>query len=271
MKIVALIDNKAEEGLACEWGLCVYIEYKGKKYLLDTGSSNKYADNAKAMHILIPEIDVAILSHAHYDHSGGYDDFFSQNKKAKLYIREGSGENCYSLHGFFREYIGVPKGMLNTYSDRITYVSGDYRIDEGVYLIPHKREGMQKKGKKIHMYIKQKHRWKYDDFSHEQSLVFKTKEGLIIFNSCSHGGADNIITEVLDTFPGEKIYAMIGGFHLYKSSKEEVVAFANRLKECNVSCIYTGHCTGDKAFSILQEVLKDKVKYFAAGTVLEIS
>lgn len=63
------------------------------------------------------------------------------------------------------------------------------------------------------MYVKKNGRWKPDDFSHEQSLVFDTKEGLVIFNSCSHGGADVIIREAEAAFPGKQIYGLIGGFH----------------------------------------------------------
>ena len=78
------------------------------------------------------------------------------------------------------------------------------------------------------MYRKEHHRWVYDDFSHEQSLVFRTQKGLVIFNSCCHGGVANIINEVGATFPTEKVYGIIGGFHLFNKSEEEI-------KKCNTA------------------------------------
>ena len=77
------------------------------------------------------------------------------------------------------------------------------------------------------MYLKEKRRWRPDSFSHEQSLVFDTPDGLVIFNSCSHGGADTIIREVTTTFPDKKVKALIGGFHLYNKTDAEILA--NRL------------------------------------------
>ena len=84
-------------------------------------------------------------------------------------------------------------------------------------LLAHRTPGLASTGKKAGMYVKKNGRWKLDDFSHEQSLVFDTKEGLVIFNSCSHGGADVIIREAEAAFPGKQIYGLIGGFHLFRS------------------------------------------------------
>ena len=110
--------------------------------------------------------------------------------------------------------------------------------------------------------------WKYDDFSHEQSLVFETEKGLVIFNSCSHGGADNIIREVQLAYPEQKLYAMIGGFHLYKATPEEVAALAERIKATGIQRVVTGHCTGEPAYAILKEKLGDMVQQMYAGFTL---
>ena len=104
-----------------------------------------------------------------------------------------------------------------------------------------------------------------DDFAHEQSLVFDTPKGLVIFNSCSHGGVEKIITEIEATFPEHKIHAFIGGFHLYKSTEESIRALAARLKNTGVEKIITGHCTGEKAFQILKEELGDGISQMYSG------
>ena len=89
-------------------------------------------------------------------------------------------------------------------------------------------------------------------------------------NSCSHGGADNIVKEIEATFPGKKIYALLGGFHLFRYKDEVVRAFAERLRELDVQKIYTGHCTGDRAFEILHEVLGDRAEQMFTGMTVEI-
>lgn len=272
MKITAVVENKAleESGLSCEWGLCVHIAFEGKQYLLDTGSSDMYLVNADKLGIAIKDVDAAVLSHAHYDHSGGYDSFFEKNEKAKLYLQKECEENCYSQHGWRKAYIGVPKRMLSKHQDRIVKVSGDYQLADNVWLIPHKIEEPERLGREARMYVRKGLRFYPDTFSHEQSLVFQTKKGLVIFNSCSHAGADNIVQEVQETFPKEPVYAIIGGFHLKSSSEEKVRQFGERLENCQVEHIYTGHCTGAPAFAILKKMLGEKLHAFETGTVLKI-
>ena len=119
------------------------------------------------------------------------------------------------------------------------------------------------------MYLKEKRRWRPDSFSHEQSLVFDTPDGLVIFNSCSHGGADTIIREVTATFPDKKVKALIGGFHLYNKTDAEILALAEGIRSTGISEIYTGHCTGDHAFDLLRETLGESIHKLHAGLVME--
>lgn len=270
MKATVVIDNIKKNDLISEWGLCIYIEYKGSKILLDTGASNKYLTNAKDLGIDIESIDFGVLSHAHYDHALGLDAFFKNNTKAPFYIRKESAENCYGSYLIFKKYIGLRKGCLKDNEGRFVYADGDYEIVPGVTLIPHKTPGLDAKGKKAGMYVKVDRKYYPDSFAHEQSLVFDTDKGLVIFNSCSHGGADNIIKEVRATYPDKKIYALIGGFHLFSTSKEDVKVLADSIKETGIEKIYTGHCTGQKSYNVLHEELGDITEQIYTGMVIDI-
>ena len=154
---------------------------------------------------------------------------------------------------------------MKKYRERIVYAKGDYELFTGAYLIPHKTPGLEAIGKRANMCVKNGHRWCPDAFSHEQSLVLFTEKGLVIFNSCSHGGADNIIKEVAETFPGEPMYALIGGFHLFTSSEEDVRALAERIRATGIQKVITGHCTGKRAYGILKEELGDCVEQMYTG------
>lgn len=269
MKAIVLVDNISKDNLAGEWGLSIYIEYAGKNILLDAGATDLFLKNAEGLGLALGHVDYAVLSHAHYDHANGMEAFFGNNEKASFYLRDGCGENCYAKRWLFRRYIGISKGVLEKYRDRIVYVKGDYSLLPGVTLIPHRTEGLSEIGKKNHMVIRTKSGWKPDDFSHEQSLVFETAEGLVVFNSCSHGGADNIIREVSAVYPGQRIRAMVGGFHLYGKPAKEVRAFAGRVKETGIEMVYTGHCTGKQPFQVLKEELGDRVHQLHTGLVME--
>ncbi len=265
-----LVDNLTKSTLSPEWGLSFYIEYQGQKILLDTGASGRFLRNAEAMGLDLKEADCGVLSHAHYDHADGMGDFFERNQKAVFYLRAGTKENCYGKRWCFHKYIGIHRGFLRKYSDRIVYISGDKEILPGVTLVPHRTPGLEETARRVNLYIKENGRLRPDSFAHEQSLVFDTDRGLVIFSSCSHGGADNIIREIETVFPGKQLYAMLGGFHLYKSTEEEVRALAERIRKTGIQKIYTGHCTGERAFSLLKEELGSCAEQIYTGMEIQL-
>ena len=277
MKITALVENRSEGELQAEHGLSVLIEYEGKTYLLDSGSTAMFSRNAEKMGISLSGVDAGILSHAHYDHSGGYDAFFEQNHKAKIYLRDKATSNCYAKKSFIKKYIGIPKGLLERYPDRFVHVSGDYNLSDGVWLIPHKGKDLTLRAKSAHMYRKIDGKFVIDDFLHEQSLVFEVNDGIVILNSCCHGGVDTVVEEVKSVFPGKEVLAVVGGFHLMGllgaatmgGPSEEVEALGKRLLELGVQQVYTGHCTGMPAFEVLAGVLGERIHYFSTGCSAE--
>lgn len=281
MKLTVLIENIATSNLVGEHGLAIHIEYNGKQYLLDAGASNQFINNANILGIDLENIDTAVLSHSHYDHSGGYDGFFSINSKAKVYLQSAARELCYAKVGLIKKYIGIPQGILDTFSDRFVFVEGDYKIDEGVWLISHKaNNGLEAKGKKAHMYRESVKGLVADDFLHEQSLVFEIEDGLVILNSCCHGGVDNIVEEVMknEKFHAKEVLAVVGGFHLMgligtnsmSGEPEDVRTLGKQLVGLDVKHIYTGHCTGNPAYKILKEELGERLMCLSTGTVIEL-
>lgn len=269
MRFKVLVDNISSEELKSEWGLSIYIEYSDKKIILDTGWTGIFKENAGTLGVDLSKIDFGVLSHAHYDHADGLETFFEANSAAKFFLQAGTKENCYRKMEPKNKYIGIKPGTLSKYSDRFEYVFGKTEICPGVFLLPHSTKGLRKVGKASDMLVKKGPFFVPDSFKHEQSLVLDTAKGLVIFNSCSHAGADNIINEVSKAFPDKSIYAMVGGFHLFEKTDEEVAAFSDRVEKTGIEHIVTGHCTGDRAFEILKERLGDKVEQLHVG--LEIS
>lgn len=270
MNVKILIDNIAEGDLAAEWGLAIWIRHKDHQILLDTGTTGVFADNAERLGVNLDQVEYGVLSHAHYDHADGLERFFEKNEKAVFYIRDGAKENCYGWKEDGYRYNGIRPGTLETYKNRILYADGDYRMMQGVYLIPHKTAGLEKNGEKAKLFVERDGQIVPDTFDHEQSLVFETERGLVIFNSCCHAGADVVIREIAETFPGRKILALIGGFHLFRSSEEDVRALAARIRQTGIERIITGHCTGQEAFDILKEELGEIAVQMYAGLEMEL-
>lgn len=279
MKISVLVENTDGVGFCGEHGLCLYVEYKGKKYLIDSGASSLFSVNADKLGIDLDTVDTAFLSHAHYDHSGGYPAFFESNKHAKVYLQEAAKNRQYfKIAGPIKKYIGIPEGTLDTYAERFEFVDGAAEIDEGVFLIPHSSEKILERAKRTHMCVVVNKCTQYDDFKHEQTVVFEEDDGLLCFNSCSHSGVDVVIEEVKNAFPGRKIKAYFGGFHMMgitgvsscNYSKEEVQSIARELMGSSDAKFFSGHCTGVVAYAWLEEIMGDRLEAFQTGKIIEI-
>ena len=250
MKAVVLTENRALPGLEGEHGLSVYIEHRGRRILLDAGQSGCFARNAAVLGVDLGGVDTAVLSHAHYDHADGFDVFFDRNSRACLRARPAVGQEEY--HG--ERYIGVKPSLLEEYTHRFLLEDGTVDLGDGLWLIP-------------------------DGVEHEQSLVAETDAGLVVFNSCSHAGAGHIAKDIRARFPGKKIAAYVGGFHLMGSGGPSTLGVAPGivknlthwlLDELEVGVIYTGHCTGAPAWDLLKAEGGDRVRPLDTGTVIEI-
>ena len=265
VKMTVLIDNVASEPLAAEWGLSILITVDRRTILLDTGSGQRFAQNAQLLGIDLADVDVGVLSHAHYDHADGLDTFFAANDHAPFLLREGSCENCCAIKNGAWEYIGIRKGFLDAYKARIQYVSGVHAIADGIWLIPHRKASYASIALRNDLYAVRGGERLPDDFAHEQSLVIETEKGLILFNSCSHTGMTNILADIREMLGRSDVYAYVGGLHLYKLTDEELAVLCNEIKRTSIEHIFTGHCTGDHAFSMLKKQLGERVEQFSSG------
>ena len=271
MKITVLVENTATEPLKSEHGLSMLIEFQGEKILLDAGTTDLFLENAEVMGVSLEGIKKCVLSHGHYDHSGGFGTYLEQNQKATLYMMKHADELYYSGKGELHE-IGIPKEVLEKHRNRFVFVESVTKLQENVYLVPHSTDGLEQIGARTMLFKKVGEQLLPDDFQHELSLVFDTEPGLVIFNSCSHGGAKNIISEVQKVFPGKKIYAFIGGLHMKGDSfnEDEIIEVAEYLKKAGVQYLYTGHCTGERALQILKKCGGDMVQELTTGKVIDI-
>lgn len=285
LTITVLAENSDGKGLCGEHGLSLHIEYEGRRYLLDAGATGLFAENAAKLGLSLTEVEAVFLSHAHYDHAGGLPLFFAENAHAKVYLQEAAAENCYSEKAGAREYIGIPRGVLREHADRFCFVSGasscfaaslaDVKPVPGIWILPHTTPNLEEQGRKAHMYRLEEGRFKIDDFAHEQSVTFETEKGLILCNSCSHGGIVNIVKEAQRALH-KNVYAVVGGFHLKSPdgvdsmavSPEEVEDIGRQLVELGVKQIYTGHCTGRPALGILQQCFPKEVRSLHTGMQL---
>lgn len=254
MKVVTLMENTAcREGLCFEHGLSLYIETETHKILFDAGQTGAFAENAQKLGVDLREVDFVVLSHGHYDHGGGLKEFLKCNETAPVYVSQYAFEPHYGANG----YIGLDLGLQN--SDRIRYVAEDIPLDMGMTLCRIDVAPMDTAG----LTVEEKGERKPDDFRHEQYLLIEEKGKRILISGCSHKG----ILQIVDAFHPD---ILIGGFHFMKITEEEKLKTAAEKLLTYDTVYYTGHCTGQKQYDFLKNIMGDKLYYISAGTVLEL-
>ena len=137
LRITVLMENTAREGLEAEHGLSFFLEYRGRRFLLDAGSSGRFADNAQKLGVDLDGVELAALSHGHYDHADGLRAFFALNDRAPVYIRPQAGEAYYSKSGGSPRFVGIHREIWEGFRDRFVPVDGLYPLCPGALSLIH--------------------------------------------------------------------------------------------------------------------------------------
>ncbi|MCD8354828.1 MAG: MBL fold metallo-hydrolase [Clostridiales bacterium] len=270
--VTVLVENTTDSALRCEHGLSLLVEWQGRRILLDAGQTGAFLENADAMGLSLTGLDACVLSHGHYDHAGGFEALLRRDPAARIYAQKSAFEPRLSGSGGRVHDIGVPPAVAEQ-RERFLLVEDTTEILPGVYLAPHSTANLAQIGAKSKLYRQTGGELLPDDFSHEQSLVLDTARGLVLFNSCSHGGAANILREAREAL-GKPVYAYIGGLHLKgkKAGREICTLSPAEMEELcgaflreNVQLIYTGHCTGGPGLELLRQGLGARLHALTTG------
>jgi 7,8-dihydropterin-6-yl-methyl-4-(beta-D-ribofuranosyl)aminobenzene 5'-phosphate synthase len=278
MKLKILIDNnqsKSNPKLLSEHGLSIYLEGGTLKYLFDVGSSGRWLINACELGLNVEDIDHLILSHGHSDHTGGLSSFLVQNSKAKVFASEKISKYIYSSYRHETSVNLSPhKHVLDEYHSRFIYLNEDYQLSQNIRLVFSRKESYPLPEGNKFLFVEEEDGEKPYLADDELSLAITIGKSLVIISSCSHRGILNIIESCIQSTGISNIAAFIGGLHLVdieEGQQDDVIMIADTIKHHYPDmALYTGHCTGKKAYRELKRVLGDSVHKIYSGMSLII-
>ncbi len=266
MKIITLIENLVyTQGLVAEHGLSVYIETSNRKILFDTGQSGLFIQNAQTLGINVEDIDGVVLSHGHYDHTGGLYPFLEINKKAKVYAkRELFDPKCRNN----KTFIGTLKNE-ESLNNRLVYIDEVTELCEGVFIMPsiplkhsidtHFDGLLKVKENEIIP----------DEFDDELYIALVENNLVNIISACSHRGITNICEASIHHF-NLPVGSIVGGFHLKNCTIQQYNHLTHYFQKLQPKSLGVCHCTGIEKYADLLRDCEVPVFYNYTGLVIEL-
>jgi 7,8-dihydropterin-6-yl-methyl-4-(beta-D-ribofuranosyl)aminobenzene 5'-phosphate synthase len=280
LRLTIVVENSASLGNSSVWaqhGLSILLDLdygrERMKLLWDTGaSSDVMLHNADALHIDLQRLDLICLSHGHYDHTGGlmgvlqrvngricimaHPDIFRPKLKMRPILRfigppfrRAEAEAAGAIMLEARSPVAIAPGLTTTGEvarlESFEKVENFWTVRDGQYCI--------------------------DSIPDDQALAINIEgKGLAVITGCAHSGIINTIRHAQKITGVEKLYAVIGGFHLMDVDDDRIDATTEALKGLDPAIVRPGHCTGQKAICRLQEALGERCRPLAAGDFIQI-
>lgn len=258
MKITALTENtSAHSRFGCEHGLSLYIETAKHKILFDMGQSDLFSENAALLGIDLRKVDIAVVSHGHYDHTGGLKKFLEINDTAPVYIsRHAFGSHFNGTE----KYIGMDPSLQG--HPRLRETGNVYCIDDELCLYTCNDKNRAYNIESGGLNRKENGILVPDDFRHEQYLLITEDHKDVLISGCSHKGIMNISQWFRPS-------VIVGGFHFSKLPLDDKLKEYATLLRSTGTDFYTCHCTGQEQFEYMKKYM-DNLYYLSTAQTIEL-
>ncbi|MFA5238190.1 MAG: iron-sulfur cluster assembly scaffold protein [Phycisphaerae bacterium] len=184
--ITTLVDNNAPENIRAEHGLSLWLEYGNKRILFDTGKSDLLMGNAKELGVNLAEADTIVISHGHYDHTGGLSAVLELASGADIYIHPAAVKPKYSCKDLKARYIGMPEAAKQAIKNyKVIWTEKPLQLCNGVTLtgqIPRKNDFEDVGG----AFFVDESCHTPDSLLDDQALFIESSNGLIVVFGCAH-------------------------------------------------------------------------------------
>ena len=258
MEITALLENTTKRtDMQTEHGLSLYIKTGSHRILFDMGQSDLFLKNAQTLGLDLADVDMAVLSHGHYDHGGGLSAFFDVNSTAPVYCSAYAFEPHHNAAG---SYIGLDASLAG--SDRLVFTEDTRVLAPGITLYSCNDRTRPYGTDCAGLSVRMQNTFFPEDFRHEQYLLIEEEGKRVLISGCSHKG----ILNIMEWFAPD---VLVGGFHFMKTEPGETLDRAAKKLNEYPARYYTGHCTGKLQYAYLKQKMTG-LSYLSCGKTVVI-
>ena len=272
VRITVLVEDTAgSRGLLGEHGLAFWIEAGSKRALFDTGQGMALEHNARHLKVALDSADAIVLSHGHYDHTGGLGQALKAAPQAKVFAHPAAFQTKRERNdnGTARD-VGMPQldeDEARKKAGDLAWTNQPMEIYAGLFVtgeIPRTTEFEDTGGP---FFLDEQCR-EPDSLIDDQAMFFESAAGTVVLLGCAHAGVINTLQYIRQLTDNRPIYAAMGGMHLVNASQERIDRTTEALRQLNIVCLAPGHCTGTVATAKLWAVLPGKCLPCHAGAII---
>lgn len=254
-RITILVDNYVRRrGLLAEHGWACWVETPTCRLLFDTGPGQALLPNARELGIPLESTNAIVLSHGHYDHTGGLGAMLDLAPAARVLAHPAALEAKYkrAADGHVHAIgLSVPSAELRTrLASRLVATRSPTQISAAAWVtgeVPRVTDFepgddsfcLDAAGEQP------------DALSDDQALIVRAAAGIVVLLGCAHAGVINTLRYALALHPGLPLVAVLGGMHLHNVPDERVTRTVSELAALGVSRVVPAHCTGVPALATL--------------------
>ncbi|MFH1418180.1 MAG: MBL fold metallo-hydrolase [Planctomycetota bacterium] len=271
-RVTVLVDNRVQgTDLLAEHGLAFWVEIRGRHLLVDTGQGMVLSHNAQHMGIPLDRLDTVVLSHGHYDHTGGLHQVLQAAPQARVYAHPAvlGGKYGRKDDGTSRD-IGMPSPsseVLRERGEALTWTEGSTEVGGGVFAtgeIPRHTDYEDTGGP----FFTDRECRQADAILDDQAVFFESRLGSVVLLGCSHAGVINTLRYVQELTGAKPIHTVIGGMHLVTATRDRMDRTIEDLRRLDVQRLGPAHCTGAAAEAELWNALPGRC--FSCGVGLQM-
>jgi len=273
VNVVTLGENTAGTGRVLgEWGLSILVETDDIRVLLDTCAGETVLHNASVLGVDLSTVDRIVLSHGHYDHTGGLRGVLTQTGAVEVIGHPDIWGAKYAVIRDRKRYNGIPfvRDELESWGASFTLSRDPVWITDDIVTtgeIPMVTDYEQIDSR---LYVRVDGELVPDSFADDAALIIKTGEGLVVILGCAHRGMVNTLYHARDITGEERIHTVVGGTHLISATEERIARTVDAVRDLGVQRLGVSHCTGLPAASILARELGEAFFFNNAGSRITV-
>lgn len=280
VELTTLVDDSANPDrpdLLAKHGLSFFVKAKTSggevSLMMDTGpASNVFLHNIEIMGIDLRKTEAVLVSHAHYDHTGGLIETLKRiGKRVPVIAHPKIFDPKFKVKPSLK-FIGASFKLpdVETAGGIPLLATSPVKIAEGV-IASGEVERRVAFEKAEGFWTVENGKFVEDIMPDDQALIISVEDkGLVVVAGCAHSGIINTIKYAQKITETSRVYAVLGGFHLRDADDNRIRATVNELTKLDPKFIGPCHCTGSKAVNQLLEAFGDRCRPLRVGDIVKL-